>query len=449
MNVYDLAQVVILGLAAGTLTGMIPGFGIFAAILLFFSYLKTLDAFSIMLFYMAVISASQYVGSIVAIYLGVPGEQTSLIASKHGFRLNLRNTQFGQMMIAGTAVSSLIGAAVAMAAIWISFDWVSTTASLFSVKIQLMLIFFIGVFLIFYNRSQSKFLNLILISLGLFMGSLGFNSIQDFSVTFGQEWLLPGLNPAIVTFMLFVIPNLLGYSAGNHDRRCIDYISLKFSKGIGIVSKHWTSIVRGSLIGSLIGLVPGVGTSACSQVAAGVEQKSRKGLIAQTMSAETANNSAVLTSLIPLLLFGLPILPSEAIISDLISTKGPPVGETWFLSSIVPGFNKLELFMTFAILCNIVMAMIAWWGASTLGRLYQWINPKLMTFSIIMIMTALVVVDSIQHVRWQLDFGTVLVLLPLTWIVMKKKIDTLPLIFSFMMADLVQKVFAVTKNLYF
>lgn len=448
MDLYGVLQVALSGMLIGTMTGIIPGFGVFAAILLSFSWLKDLDAFSIMIFYMAVVSASQYVGSIVAIHLGVPGEQTSLIASRYGFRINQRNRHLGQILVAGTALSSLIGAFVALAIIWMSFGWVSGVAGFFSIRVQLALILCIAVFLMFYNRSQKVSVNVALMILGLFLGSIGFNTIQNHSVTFGQEWLLPGLNPAIVTFMLFVIPNLLAYSC-YHGHTMPMSASARCIKGIGITKKYIVSIIRGSAIGSIMGLIPGIGTSACSQLAASAEQKLEKGLVAQTISAETANNSAVLSSMIPLLLFGLPILPSEAIIVDLMSTKAPPIGETWLLSGFVPGWTKLELFMVSAIFCNLVMAALSWWGAGLIARTYSFINPKIMTLSIISLMYALIAVDSWQHVRWELDLMTLVLLMPATWAVIRYRIDTLPLVFSFMMADLVHQVFAVAINLYF
>jgi len=448
MDIYGLLQIIIMGLCLGVLTGIMPGFGILAAILLSFSWLKNFDAFSIMVFYMSVVSSSQYVGSIVAIYLGVPGEQTSLIAARYGFRINQHNSSAGQILLATTAISSLIGALIAVTIIGLSFLWISSLAVFFSVRIQILMILIIVFFIIFYNRAQGILFNFSLVLMGLFLGSLGFNQIQDLSLSFNQDWLLPGLNPGIIIFILFVIPNLLQYS--NHKKMTVVLDgTARLLKGIGATVKYMGSIIRGALSGSVMGLFPGIGTSACSQLAASLEQKIKKGFIPKIVAAETANNSAVLTSMIPMLLFGLPILPSEAIIVDLISSKLPLVGEAWLLNSAWNGWNKLEIFLLLAVVCNFVMFAFSWWGAKYLAVLYSLLSPKTIMIIIIMIMTIFLSIDSWQHVRWKLDLITVAFLFPFLYLIVRHKIDTLPLIFSFMMTDLVQKVFVVMVKLYF
>ena len=90
------------------------------------------------------------------------------------------------------------------------------------------------------------------------------------------------------------------------------------------------TIIIGSAIGSLSGLIPGISYTISSSLAEAVEKfrntfnkvSSPQNYYNNIISAETSNNSGAITSLIPLLLLGLPILPSEAIILSLVENKG-------------------------------------------------------------------------------------------------------------------------------
>ena len=70
---FDLL-IVVLGTMAGIMAGLMSGIGAFATVLICYPFLLQLDPYHIILFYVCLITATQYVGSVVAIYLGIPGE---------------------------------------------------------------------------------------------------------------------------------------------------------------------------------------------------------------------------------------------------------------------------------------------------------------------------------------------------------------------------------------
>ena len=79
--------IVLLGTTAGVMAGLLSGIGAFATVLICYPFLLQLDPYHIILFYVCLITATQYVGSVVAIYLGIPGEATSLPSVLEGGRL--------------------------------------------------------------------------------------------------------------------------------------------------------------------------------------------------------------------------------------------------------------------------------------------------------------------------------------------------------------------------
>lgn len=441
MEIFELIKITLLGISLGIMTGMLPGIGIFTTVLMCFSIIKNFDAFSLVLFYVSLICSSQYVGSVVAIYLGVPGEQTALIACRYGYKIYQRDHAVGNLLISGTAVASLVGSLFAVALIILSFSFIAKSAIFFSVNMQLAFLLLIFIIILCSAGMKKIYLNFFLVSMGLLLGSIGFNQIGELTLTFGQGWLLPGLNYFLLILILFVIPNIIiNLGAKKNNFKFVTPHLPSLITGVKITWKYIGTVLRGSFIGGIMGLIPGVGTSSCSMVAANIEEKIRKGCAPKVISAEAANNSAVLTSVIPLLLFGIPILPSEAIIMDLLSTKQAIIGPAWFRENLLLGLNYLETLLIFALICNLLMVFLACWGAAYLAKLYSLLTPRFIIILVIALTSFMVGYDSLKQLRWQLDLLTLAVLLPFMLVIIKKKIDTLPLVFSFLMVELFQKI---------
>ena len=94
----------LVGIIAGFVSGFIPGIGNFAALLVIFPYLYTLDPVQVLVLYVALTTISQYIGSIPAISYGVPGESSSIpavIESK-----NLKNSKQTYQAIVQSAIGS-------------------------------------------------------------------------------------------------------------------------------------------------------------------------------------------------------------------------------------------------------------------------------------------------------------------------------------------------------
>ena len=99
---------ILYGLLAGTVAGVLPGIGVFVTLLLSFPFLLKVDIIQIILFYVAVASTTQYIGSVPATYLGLPGENSSLPALYEGHTMFKKGQ--GAYAISGAAFGSLFGA---------------------------------------------------------------------------------------------------------------------------------------------------------------------------------------------------------------------------------------------------------------------------------------------------------------------------------------------------
>jgi len=105
------------GTFLGFLSGLIPGVGNVVMLLITYPLLIDASLFQMLLFYLAIISSSQFSGSVVATVFGIPGESSSLPAVVEGNRMFNRGV--GNFAISNAALGSVCGAFIALAAIYI------------------------------------------------------------------------------------------------------------------------------------------------------------------------------------------------------------------------------------------------------------------------------------------------------------------------------------------
>ena len=100
-------EYLLLGVLAGTVAGIVPGIGVFASLLILYPWLTSLNIIDTFVFYLALTSTTQYIGSVSATILGVPGEASSLPAIYEGHTLFKKGR--GATAISGAAMGSLVG----------------------------------------------------------------------------------------------------------------------------------------------------------------------------------------------------------------------------------------------------------------------------------------------------------------------------------------------------
>jgi len=436
---------VILGLIYGIVVGSAPGLGVLGGLLLILPLIEHLTSLQVLLFYAALMSTVQYIGSVVAIYFGVPGENTSLIASKIGNSMATRHRTLLNDLIVGTAIGSFIAALMGLLIVVIVIAAAADITWMGGIFVKMSLLLLVLAVLMRY-RNQKIHVNFLLVLLGFFVGSLGFGSISMFNWTFGQDWLIPGVNQLLLILMLFIFPNF--YWAWQHHASAI---SLAVSNKKSVIRtkallNRWKGMIRGSTLGACAGLIPGVGTSISSQMAYDVETRISKKPVQQLLSAESANNAAAITVMLPLIILGMPIIASEALILDFVTFKGTILGLQWFLSDSIHGFSNIVVLMFGLFLANLLAFFVAWRLAPTMAYYYQLIPFKLFIVFLILLLTGLLVYNSVMMFTYYTDIIIALCLTPLMIYITANKIDSLPLVFAFMLATHVHSVIAASLS---
>lgn len=321
--------VIILAWCAGLLTGLIPGIGVGTLLLSFYFLLSTLDILQLFIFYVILITTAQYYGQISAIIYGVPGEITAMPAVQYGHPVYLHGQ--GSQLLSAAASSSLIGGSIAIIFFY-----------LLSNNLTILLMFFDNTFKTFYLTlavliiiflTENKLLTFLLAVFGFIIGLVGYNSLMSMHFLTPKSSMLDSGIPFLSIFLgFYIIPNLYYYwkiqETTIETNMSYNLLSLKTRIRYLFSGKKFFSMIRGSLFGSLIGLIPGASYAISSSVSANIEQKICKNKkfidknFSSVVSAEAANNAGSITVLIPLIFLALPIIPSEAIIFSLAEQKG-------------------------------------------------------------------------------------------------------------------------------
>ena len=422
-----------IGIIIGIVAGLIPGFGIFTSLIILYPFLLQLDPINLLSLYVGLASATQFSGSVSAIIYGVPGEQSSIPAVTEGHKL-FRMGQ-GDLAISGSAIGSFFGSFLTVLFVYALFSHVEKVMYLFNSLSQLIILLMVAVFLIF---SGNIIKNILMCAFAYFLGSIGTHSYhhEGTFLTFGNADLTTGIPMFPVVLTLFIIPQL--YQAYKIRNTKVSMEQYKFDVSLHLKNflKHWRSSIRGTVLGFFGGLVPGLSTTLSSTLSYTVEKKLEKdyspGSMKCLIASETANNSGSFSMLIPLLILGIPIVPSEALLYDINASKGFVFGASTFDIQIFYG-------VVFVLMLANVVSLIMCWPFAKYVSLINALDKKIVN-SIIMCVL-FVIMLYIGSYTWQslYYFIVFLLLLPISYVLRNE--NTLSLIFIFLVQDRLETLF--------
>ncbi len=300
-----------IGCLVGTLIGVLPGIGPVATIAMLLPITYALQPVSALIMLAGIYYGAQYGGSTTSILLNMPGETSSAVTCLDGYQMARK----GQ---AGTALAvSALGSFFAGSVATIMIATVAIPLSELALKFgpaeyfSLMTLGLIGAVVL----AHGSLLHAVsMIVLGLVLGLVGTDvnsGVQRF--TFGVPELSDGLGVASVAMGMFGFAEIIANLQSSEKREIIT------SKITGLwltkpqFRKAWPAVLRGTGIGSVLGLLPGGGAMLSAFAAYAVEKKVAddpsefgKGAIQGVAGPESANNAGAQASFIPLLTLGIP-----------------------------------------------------------------------------------------------------------------------------------------------
>lgn len=307
---HNLALIFV-GCLLGTLVGVLPGIGPVGAISILLPLTFQLPPVGAIIMLAGIYNGAMYGGSTTSILINVPGEAASVVTCLDGYQM-ARQGQAGAAL--GIAVfGSFIAGTIGLIGLQLIAEPLSALALKFGPP-EYFAIILLGFTFIVYLAQRSIIKAAIMTLAGLLLGAIGLDPITSQPrMTFGIINLYEGLHVAPLAIGLFGLAEVLNNLEKIAPKKILKVkIRNLFPRKFQWLQAKW-AIIRGTLIGFFMGVLPGGGPVLSSFISYGVEKRVSKnpekfghGAIEGVAAPESANNAAASTSFIPLLTLGIP-----------------------------------------------------------------------------------------------------------------------------------------------
>ncbi len=335
---YNIFMVMI-GCFAGTIIGMLPGLGPMSAIALMIPVTYSFDPSSAMILMAGVYYGAIFGGSTSSILINAPGVAGTVSSSFDGYPM-AKSGQAGKAL-AIAAYSSFSGGTIAAIFLLIAAPQLAKVSLSFQ-SADYFALMCVGLLSIAAFASKGQFLKaMIMTAFGLALATVGQDSLSDITrFHFGNINLMDGISFVLLVMATFAMSEAfmiifkkmeINFKASDVS---IDKLgSIKLSKDE--VKEMLPVIGRTSVLGFLVGVLPGAGATIASFLAWGFERsianvkdklKFGKGSIKGLTAPETANNAACTGSFVPLLTLGIPGSGTTAVMLGALLSFGVQPG---------------------------------------------------------------------------------------------------------------------------
>jgi putative tricarboxylic transport membrane protein len=301
----------LVGCVIGTLVGVLPGVGPLAGISLLLPATFGLDATRAIVMLAGIYYGAMYGGSTTSILMRIPGEAASVMTCIDGYAMARKGRAGAALAIA--AVGSYIAGTVSVVGLMLLAPPLAAFALRFGPP-EYFALLTLGLLVLAYMSSGSMLKSLAMAALGLLLGMIGIDQMTGyFRYAYGVVELGDGIGVVPVAVGLFGLAEILA-TAGQATPPAVQKPKLR---ELLPTRQEWREsgwpIARGTVLGFLIGIVPGSAHVISSFVSYAVERRLAKrpeefgqGAVAGVAGPESANNSATSGAFVPMLALGVP-----------------------------------------------------------------------------------------------------------------------------------------------
>ena len=322
------------GIVYGLIIGLIPAAGATTGLITLFGFMPYFasDPYLGVIFCVAVVASSTTGDSFSGVLLGIPGANSAAATMVDGFPLAQRGEATRALSAAITS-STLNG--LLFGSLTFLFLPYYTKVVLYMGIPELWALVLLAFVTVGFVSTRRYVRSVIAIGIGIFLGLVGvdINNVPRF--TAGWRYLEDGIQLLPFVAGLFAVPELWeGWRNRKHTAQLDNLQGSWYGlvQGIRDTLRCWVDSVRGGIIGSFIGILPGLGGAMAdwlsygSTVAAHPREQFGRGNIRGVIGAEGANNAQKASSFIPTVLFGIPGAPFAAILMGLFMYLGIDLG---------------------------------------------------------------------------------------------------------------------------
>jgi putative tricarboxylic transport membrane protein len=309
------------GVILGTVVGILPGLGPPATIAMLLPLTFLMNPAAAMIMLAGIYYGAKYGGSTTSILLNVPGESASVVTCLDGYAMARKGRAGAALGIA--AIASFVAGTVGVVGLMLVAPPLAKMALAFSSP-EYFALMALGLAMVVLLAGRSMLKALLAMLVGLWIAGIGTDPFSTTSrFTFGQLELLSGIDFVVVAIGVFAIGEVLAAMQGRAEAQ-----ALPAPKGLRNLLPTLQDLkdcrfafANGSVIGFLIGVLPGAGSTIASFISYGVEkavsrrpQEFGKGVPEGVAAPEGANNSETGGALVPLLTLGIPGSGTTAIL---------------------------------------------------------------------------------------------------------------------------------------
>lgn len=316
------------GAVAGTIVGVLPGLGPLGAMAILLSYTLGMDVTSAMILFAGIYYGAMYGGSTTSILFNIPGESASVVTAIDGYQMARRGRAGAALAVA--AVGSFVAGTLSIIGLTFLASALADAAISFGPP-EYFAIGFVGLLILSRLAGGSWIKSWIMVLTGLIIATVGTDAVSGtLRFTFGRVELGQGIDFLPVAMGLFGIAEVLSAATEPAENRQLIRVRLReLLPTRQEWRRSWGAILRGSVLGFFMGLLPGPSPVISTFASYMVEKRlSRhpeefgKGAIEAVAGPESANNAAVGGAYVPLLALGVPFTPAMAVVLGALLLHG-------------------------------------------------------------------------------------------------------------------------------
>lgn len=419
------------GALIGTMIGVLPGIGPTAAIAILLPLTIGLEPVTAIIMIAGIYYGTCYGGSTTAILVNIPGEAQSVVTCLDGYQM-ARNGRAGAAIGMAAIASFIAGTFGALAIGLVSMPLINFAIRFGPPEFFALMALGFAVLMVLSKASPVK--SGIMICAGLALSLVGQDTVTGQArFTFGMPELLDGISVVTVAMGLFGLGEVL-HNLERLEARTVSHVPIKhLLPSRDDWRRSAVPIARGSVLGFLIGLLPGGGATLASFMSYAMEKhvaqdpsRFGKGAIEGVAGPEAANNAGAAGSFIPLLTLGLPGNPVTAILLSALVLHGVAPGPLMIERNPHIFWGVVaSMYIGNVMLLLLNLPLVGLW-VQLLKVPYRALFPALILF---MVIGAYSINNNLLDVVMLLVFGVA------GYLLRKLEFDTAPLILAFVLGQ--------------
>lgn len=428
-----------IGVFIGSVFAAIPGLSVILCVILFLPVTYTMSAIPGMMFLLGIYCAGGYGGSVSAILINTPGTPHAAATMLDGHPLSKQGRTKAALKIALYA-STFGGVFSALMLLFLGPQVARMAAKLGTPEYFMVCVF--GLTIIAGVSGKSIIRGLISACLGLFISCIGSDPMTSYDrFTFGISRLYLGMDLAVCLIGLFALVEIMAKAEHRLDSLKLDTAKIKDDGKItkDEYKRMIRPVVMSSIIGSLVGIIPGTGASEASWFSYSQAKNMSKhpeefghGSVEGIAAAESANNAVTGATLIPLLTLGIPGDGTVAIMLSALMINGLNPG----LSLFTTDGDIMYAIMLGLILVNLFMFLQGKFLTSLFAKVVS-IPQEILTPIIVIFCFA----GAYSVNGNYFDVGIALVFAVLAWILRKLELPAVPILLGMVLGSMTETNF--------